>query len=46
MMLTFRGMLIKRAYPIEEIRRMAIAAGRSDLRIESMPMGFSAWTTK
>jgi ubiquinone/menaquinone biosynthesis C-methylase UbiE len=46
MMLTFRGMLIKRAYPIEEIRRMATDAGWADLRIESSPPGFSAWTTK
>jgi len=46
MMLSFRGMLIKRAYPIEEIRRMATEAGWIDLRIESSPMGFSAWTTK
>jgi ubiquinone/menaquinone biosynthesis C-methylase UbiE len=45
-MLTFRGMLIKRAYPIEEIRRMAIAAGWADLRIDSSPLGFAAWTTK
>ena len=46
MMLSFRGMLIKRAYPIEEIRRMASEAGWSDLRIESSPLGFAAWTTK
>ena len=46
MMLTFRGMLIKRAYPLEEIRSMATLASWADLRIESMPMGFSAWTTK
>jgi ubiquinone/menaquinone biosynthesis C-methylase UbiE len=46
MMLTFRGMLIKRAYPIEEIRRMAIAAGWTDARIETTPLGFEAWTTK
>lgn len=46
MMLTFRGMLIKRAYPIEEIRCMAIAAGWRDPRIEVTPLGFEAWTTK
>jgi ubiquinone/menaquinone biosynthesis C-methylase UbiE len=46
MMLTFRGMLIKRAYPLQEIRRMAAEAGWADLRIESMAMGFSACTTK
>jgi hypothetical protein len=32
------GMLIKRAYPIEEFRRMAIAAGWTDLRIEWSPL--------
>jgi ubiquinone/menaquinone biosynthesis C-methylase UbiE len=46
MMLTFRGMLIKRAYPLEEIRRMSLEAGWADVRIESAPMGFSASTTK
>jgi ubiquinone/menaquinone biosynthesis C-methylase UbiE len=46
MMLTFRGMLIRRAYPVEEIRRMAIAAGWTDPRIEVTPLGFEAWTTK
>jgi ubiquinone/menaquinone biosynthesis C-methylase UbiE len=45
-MLSFRGMLIKRAYPIEEISRMAIAAGWADPRIDSSPLGFAAWTTK
>lgn len=43
---TFRGMLIKRAYPLEEIRRMALEAGWHDVRIDPAPMGFSAWTTK
>ena len=46
MMLTFRSMLIKRAYPLEEIRRMSLEAGWADVRIESAPMGFSASTTK
>ena len=46
LMLTFRGMLIKRAYPLAEIRRMALEAGWPGVRIESAPMGFSAWTTK
>jgi ubiquinone/menaquinone biosynthesis C-methylase UbiE len=46
MMLTFRGMLIKRAYPLEEIRRMAVAAGWTDPRIESAPLGFEAWMKK
>ena len=46
MMLSFRGMLIKRAYPIEEIRRMAAAAGWSEPRIDTSPLGFAAWTTK
>jgi hypothetical protein len=46
MMLTFRGMLIKRAYPLEEIRHMAVAAGWTDPRIESSPLGFEAWMKK
>ncbi len=46
MMFTFRHMLIKRAYPLTEIRRMAAEAGWSDLRIETGPLGFDAWTTK
>jgi ubiquinone/menaquinone biosynthesis C-methylase UbiE len=46
MMLSFRGMLIKRAYPIEEIRRMAVEAGWADPRIDTSPLGFAAWTTK
>ncbi|HEY2001432.1 MAG TPA: methyltransferase domain-containing protein [Acidobacteriaceae bacterium] len=46
MMLTFRGMLIKRAYPLEEIRRMAVAAGWTDPGIESSPLGFEAWMKK
>lgn len=46
MMLTFRGMLIKRAYPLEEIRRMALEAGWADVCIETASMGFSASTTK
>jgi ubiquinone/menaquinone biosynthesis C-methylase UbiE len=46
MMLTFRGMLIKRAYPLEEIQRMAAEAGWTETRIESTPVGFAAWVTK
>jgi ubiquinone/menaquinone biosynthesis C-methylase UbiE len=46
MMLTFRTMLIKRAYPIEEIRRMAKEAGWLEPRIETAPVGFEAWMTK
>ena len=46
MMLSFRGTLIKRAYPIEEIRRMAVEAGWADPRIDTSPLGFAAWTTK
>lgn len=45
-MLTFRGMLIKRAYPLEEIRRMAADAGWKDVRIDTTPVGFAAWVTK
>jgi len=46
MMLTFRTMLIKRAYPLEEIGRMAIEAGWSAPRMEATPVGFEAWLTK
>jgi len=46
MMLTFRGMLIKRAYPLEEIQRMAKEAGWTETRIESTPVGFAAWVKK
>ena len=45
-MLSFRGMLIKRAYPLEEIRRMAAEAGWKDVRIETTPVGFAAWVRK
>jgi ubiquinone/menaquinone biosynthesis C-methylase UbiE len=46
MMLVFRFMLIRRAYPIDEIRRMAKQAGWAEPRIESSPVGFEAWMTK
>jgi ubiquinone/menaquinone biosynthesis C-methylase UbiE len=46
MMLTFRACLIKRAYPLEEIRRMATEAGWAQPRIETTPLGFEARTTK
>jgi ubiquinone/menaquinone biosynthesis C-methylase UbiE len=41
MMLVFRFMLIKRAYPLEEIRRMAVEAGWGEPRIDPSPLGFS-----
>ena len=43
MMLVFRNMLIKRAYRLEEIRRMALEAGWVEPRIDSSPLGFEAW---
>jgi len=47
MMLTFKHMLIKRAYPIAEIRTMIREAGWGgegvDTRLELSPMGFEAW---
>jgi ubiquinone/menaquinone biosynthesis C-methylase UbiE len=46
MMAVFRGMLIRRAYRLEEIWRMAIEAGWTDPRIDSSPVGFEAWLTK
>jgi ubiquinone/menaquinone biosynthesis C-methylase UbiE len=46
MRFAFRNMLIKRAYRLEEIRRMAIEAGWTEPRIESSPLGFEAWMQK
>jgi ubiquinone/menaquinone biosynthesis C-methylase UbiE len=46
MMFVFRSMLIKRAYPLEEIRRMAAEADWLQPRIEISPLGFEAWMTK
>ncbi len=42
----FRRVLIKRAYPLDQIRSMAAEAGWTDLRITIAPLGFEAWTTK
>ncbi len=46
MMFVFRNMLIKRAYLLEEIRRMALEAGWAEPRIETSPLGFEAWLTR
>lgn len=46
MMAVFRGMLIRRAYRLEEIWRMAIEAGWNEPRIDSSPVGFEAWLTR
>jgi ubiquinone/menaquinone biosynthesis C-methylase UbiE len=46
MMFVFRNMLIKRAYLLEEIRRMAQEAGWTETRIETAPLGFEAWLTR
>lgn len=46
MMFTFRFMLIPRAYPLDDFRRLAAEAGWSDLRIDVAPVGFEAWTRK
>ena len=46
MMLVFRTVLLKRAYLVEEIRRMAAEAGWSAPRIQIVPLGFEAWMTK
>jgi ubiquinone/menaquinone biosynthesis C-methylase UbiE len=43
MRFTFRSMLIKRAYRLDEIRRMASEAGWPEPRIESSAVGFEAW---
>lgn len=46
MRFAFRSMLIKRAYMLEEMRRMAVEAGWTDPRIDSSPIGFEAWLRK
>jgi ubiquinone/menaquinone biosynthesis C-methylase UbiE len=46
MMFVFRNVLVKRAYPLEEFRRMAIDAGWAQPRIDASRMGFEAWMTK
>ncbi|HTX24187.1 MAG TPA: methyltransferase domain-containing protein [Steroidobacteraceae bacterium] len=46
MMATFRGMLIKRAYPLEEIRRMMALAGWIEPQLALSPIGFEAWMRK
>jgi ubiquinone/menaquinone biosynthesis C-methylase UbiE len=46
MMFAFRFMLIKRAYPVEDFRRMAVEAGWAQPQIDLSRMGFEAWLTK
>jgi len=46
MMFIFHSILIRRAYPLEEIRRMVTEAGWTEPRIEISPVGFEAWMTK
>jgi len=46
MMLVFRFMLIKRAYPVDDIRNMARQAGWIDPKIEITAVGFEAWMAK
>ena len=46
MKFVFRNMLIKRAYPLEEIQRMAKEAGWAEPRIDTAAMGFEAWMTR
>jgi len=46
MMMTFRLMLIKRAYPIGDVHRMTAQAGWGNSRIDTNPIGFEAWMTK
>ena len=46
MMLVFRASLIKRAYSLDEIRRMAAEAGWAQPRIEITPVGFESWMSK
>ena len=44
--LTFKHVLIKRAYPLDEIRRMAKDAGWKNLQINVIEVGFEALVTK
>jgi ubiquinone/menaquinone biosynthesis C-methylase UbiE len=46
MMFVFRFMLIGRAYPVDEIRRMTKEAGWTETKIETAPVGFEAWMKK
>jgi ubiquinone/menaquinone biosynthesis C-methylase UbiE len=46
MMFVFRHMLIKRAYTLEAMRKMALDAGWVALHIESVPLGFEAWLAR
>jgi ubiquinone/menaquinone biosynthesis C-methylase UbiE len=46
MLSVFRHMLIKRAYPLEEFRLMAVEAGWAELEINPSPVGFEAWMTR
>jgi ubiquinone/menaquinone biosynthesis C-methylase UbiE len=46
MMLVFRTTLIKRAYTLDDIRRMVGEAGWTEPRIETTPIGFEAWMSK
>jgi ubiquinone/menaquinone biosynthesis C-methylase UbiE len=46
MLLVFRHMLIKRAYPLQEFRRIAIDAEWVQPQIDPSGMGFEAWLTK
>jgi ubiquinone/menaquinone biosynthesis C-methylase UbiE len=43
---TFRSMLLKRAYRIEEMDRMAREAGWTEPQIDSSSLGFEAWLRK
>lgn len=46
MMLVFRHMLIKRAYPVDDVRRMVAQAGWTVANIETAPVGFEALLSK
>jgi len=43
---TFRHMLIKRAYLLDEMRRMIAEAGWTDFRLDTEAIGFEAWMKK
>ena len=46
MLFVFRYSLIKRAYPLEQFRRMTIEAGWDQLQIDTTSAGFEAWMSK
>jgi len=46
MRFTFRSMLLRRAYSLEQMRRMTVEAGWTDPVIDTNALGFEAWLRK